>query len=599
MRLIKYLFIFILLITAAMGGTWYYVTNKLTDEINSKYAGKKMFAMNVDKSKYYFSFEKATPAGFPYRVSWKFEGLKEEGIGAGTNSGSLITYTSPVECGYNLLTQKFFVSYDGEINAKYKPINRGFGSKLKIHDFLLNVNFPVGKTLFNLVKGMNDPVELFNNVGDINISTDRVEIFDLVDNKKVYDKPYEHLKITFVHAKKYTSVEDLMNNIPQHYTVNYKAETKPMDTAINRRLPASLFYGFSGLPSGAKINMSAKIDTLAKKHTEFRKGLKVKASGSFDSPYVSMPNLVLNYSGHEKIVSNFHIDSNSTIRLKEGAFDKLFQLYFLLVHNKIKNKYVGGEIKYIIENKAAFGFNELENSNYYFDLNMNASNDGKYNHYNVKNFSLKSDKSGIKMHQHAKISNNANHTIADGNLEIQNYIRLIDFFSPYVYRFGQFKLLDNEVKGFYTETTKELMKNISNNPKSDSKDLSFDFLYNSDNAQASKFGSVKISEIKDKFLEILYSKLLGKVGLNGRTMEELQKLIPGLKGDDKILQKLAPNLKSFDKKEIEKKVEKEVQKQVDKIEKEVEKVIPGQAKEVIDQVIPGGKVDKDLLNKLF
>ena len=298
MRVIKVLIIVAVLVLAGVSGGWFYVTNKVADQINNEYAGKKFAVKGVDNSDYFITFDRVTPTGFPFKFAWKVTGWSEE------SRSAKISYKSPVIFGYDLLTQKVIVDYDGEINSAYKPQKAGFGAKLLINDYAIRVNLPLTVSLMNTLKELDDPIQIVNHIGNINISTGTVQVFDLVDNEKFYDKDYEHLKFTFKPKKEYKSLDDLMNNIPQYYTANYVVKTNSIN-ARTRRLPVSLFYGFSSIPAGFDIKADVVVKTKANNIEEIQKGLDIKANAECTSRFVNIPSFKLDYkSGTTLLVGN-------------------------------------------------------------------------------------------------------------------------------------------------------------------------------------------------------------------------------------------------------------------------------------------------------
>jgi hypothetical protein len=55
--------------------------------------------------------------------------------------GSLISYDAPIKIGYSFLLQSLYISYNGDIDSAYKPVQRGFGAILKIKDYLISLGF--------------------------------------------------------------------------------------------------------------------------------------------------------------------------------------------------------------------------------------------------------------------------------------------------------------------------------------------------------------------------------------------------------------------------------------------------------------------------
>jgi len=583
MKLVRFLVIILVLLLAAVSGAWYYVTNQVAKELNNKYSGKQFEVQGIDKKDYFITFDKVAASGFPFKISWEFSGWTEE------SRTAKITYSSPIKLGYDLLLQQAFVSYDGEITAAYKPAKHGFGSKIQVSDYSIKVDLPLSRKLVDTLKNMDDPIEIINHVGDINIASKKVQIFDLVDNEKFYDKEFERLKLTFIPQKEYKNLEDILANIPQHYTVDYIVKMHPM-TAELRRLPVSLFYGFSALPSGLDMAASAVIKTNGNNIDEIKKGLEVKAEATCDSPFVNMQNFKLAYkAGDDAAGRDYVLDTNSKIHVKTGMFDELFASYNRVALQVIASpagRIVDKEIQYVIQNKDKFRFKDLENIDYDFNLKMNSSHTDDKLYMKVDDFSIFSKDSGIKLqHEMETESSQGKKWFAKGLLYIKNYPSVVDFTSGYIYRFGKFRFLSEEARELYVDVNTEFLKSISDYPDSTSNDLSFEYVVNSKNLDKTEFGSVRFDQIAQLYTLMLYQKLFGKVGHGGDVLARMQKIIPDINSSDPILQQILPKI-SGDA------VGRSIQKEIDK-------AVPSEAKDIINKFIPKGAFNgKNLLKNL-
>ena len=574
MKVIKIIFILLVLALLSLAGLWYYVTDKVATELNTKYAGKEFAVKGIDKTDYFITFDKVVPSGFPYKISWEAIGWKEE------SRGAEIIYKSPLEFGYDLMLQRVFVNYSGDIVASYKPAKHGFGALLKIDNYSIGVDIPLNKELFKTLKGMKDPAQIVNHISEIKISTGKVEIFDLVDNEKFYDKEFERMKLSFLPKKTYENIEDFLANIPQEYKIHYVVKTKQNKAAV-RRLPVSLFYGFSALPAGFDFTANAEIKTKGKAYGEFMKGLEVKADIICESNYVDLPDLKIQYkSGNYIDGRDFMLDTSSKIKTKSGLFDQIFEMYSLYAPLVVKTplgREIDHEIHYIIQNKEVFKFKDLENSSYDFSLKMNSANTNTKKHLKIDDFSILSNKSGIRL-KHEMQSNVGpkSNWFAKGILYLTNYPSVIEFTSGYIYRFGKFKILNDEARQLYIDVNKSFLKDISDHPGSTSNDLSFEYIIDSNNMDQSKIGSVKFGQIVQLYTLMLYQKLFDKVGHGGDVLARMREILPKIDGNEPLLQKILPRISGGD---VVKK----------SIEKQIDKAIPGGAKDIIGKLVPKDK----------
>lgn len=574
MKIIKIIFIFLVLVLFSISGLWYYVTDKVATELNEKYAGKEFAVRGVDKTDYFITFDKIVPSGFPYKIAWEAIGWKEE------SRGAEIIYKSPPEFGYDLMLQRAFVNYSGDIVASYKPAKHGFGAFLKIDNYSIGVDIPLNNELFKALKTMKDPVEIINHISEIKISTGKVEIFDLNDNEKFYDKEYERMRLSFIPKKSYENVEDLLANIPQEYKIHYVVKTKQNDAAI-RRLPVSLFYGFSSLPAGFDLTVDAEIKTKGKTYVDFMKTIEIKTDIICGSNYIDLPDLKIQYkSGDFGNREDFGLDTSSKIKIKPGLFDQIFELYGLYIPFIVKTpigRMLDQEIHYVIQNKDVFKFKELENNSYDFNLKMNSSSIKTKKYLKIEDFSILSDKSGIRL-KHEMESNVGpdSNWFASGVLYLTNYPSVIEFTSGYIYRFGKFKILNEEARQLYIDVNKSFFKDISDHPASTSNDLSFEYNIDSNHMDQSKIGSVQLGQIVQLYTLMLYQKLFDKVGHGGDVLSRMREILPKIDGNEPLLQKILPRISGGD---VVKK----------SIEKQMDKAIPAEAKDIVGKTVPKDK----------
>lgn len=584
MKLIRFLVIILLLIIAVICGVWYYITSHVANEINKQYAGQQFAVKGLDKKDYFISFKEVVPEGFPFKLSWSAKGWMEE------SRTAKISYSSPVKFGYDLLLQEAFVSYDGEIIAAYKPEKHNFGSRLKITSYKIAVDLPLNRKLIHTLKNMDDPIQIINHLGNINISSRKVEIFDLINNEKFYDKDYEHLKLSFVPQKQYANLDDLLSNIPQYYTVDYIVKMNPLEATV-RRLPVSLFYGFSALPSGLDMAASAVIKTAGNTIDEITRGLQVKADIVCDSSFLNMSDFKLDYKSGDDIAGrDYALDMTSKLHFKQGMFDELFKRYEFVALQVISSpagRLVDREIQYIIRNKDKFKFKNLENSDYDFNLKMNSSHSKGKLYMKVHDFSIFSQDSGIRLkHEMETTQQRDNKWFAKGILYLKNYPAVVDFTSGYIYRFGKFRFLSEEARELYIDVNKSFLKDISDHPDSASNDLSFEYSIDSRDLNKTEFGSVRVEQVVQLYTLMLYKKLFDKVGHGGDVLARMQKILPEIDGNEPLLKKILPKISGSEA------IEKSIQKQIDK-------AVPKDAKDVINKLIPKNVLSGKILQKNF
>lgn len=579
MKLVKIFSFFIILILLGLGSSWYYVTSQVAQDINAQYAGKKMPIKGLNKQAYFVAFDNISPAGFPYKISWKVNGWSEE------SREAKITYHSPIYFGYDLLLQKLFVTYDGEVTAAYKTAGRGFGAKLKIEDYAIEVDLPLTSKLLQTLKSIKNRFGIMNHIKGVSVSSGSVDVFDLVNNEKFYDKEFEKLQLSFIPQKEYKNIEDFLNNIPQDFNIKYTVKTKPNE-AKTRRLPESWFYAFSALPSGFDIDANIDIKTKGNNIEEIKKGLDVKVEAKCASPFVNFNDVKFKYKGGmDKLGRDYSAGMSSKIFFKEGMFDEAFHRYAMFAPKLVTSpagRKIDQEVRYIIANQKAFKFKELENQEYDYNLQFVTSENNKRKYVRIDDFSIFSKESGIKLkHEMETLTKNKSKSTAEGVLFIKNYPSVVEFSSGYIYRFGKFKFLKDEARALYIDVNKAFLKSISDHPKSKSNDLSFEYSGNPNDLTKVKIGSVKVDQIAKLYSLMLYQKLFKKVGHGGDVLGRMKDIIPDLDENEPFLKKILPRISG------EKTIEESIQKQIDK-------ALPGKTGEALKKALP-----KDLTKGLL
>ncbi|MFK7967925.1 MAG: hypothetical protein AB8B68_02015 [Rickettsiaceae bacterium] len=447
-------------------------------------------------------------SGFPFEIAVNVHGWKED------SRNALISYNAPIRIGYSLLSQSAYISYNGDIDSSYKPVQRGFGATLQVRDYLIKINIPLTKELFSSLAKMNNSVELVNYIKDISISTKKVQIIDKQEDEMFSDKEYENLSFSFVPAKYYQNLQDLLNDIPKEYKITYSVKTKPVNF-LSRPIPVSLFYGFPYLPSDVSASGEIIIKTNARTVEDLALNSEIKLELGFSASKIDLNSFKLEFKsdfddGNKKKRIKLLVDS--VINLKSGLFEELFKKYELIRPKFVAapiGRLINQEVVYIINNQDAFKLKDLENSEYLINFDITSSYNKNSASVDLDNFSIYSDQSGFKLSHESTIKLvNPKNWDAKGVFLLTNYSSVSDFISSYVYRFGKFRFLNEKARNLYFDVNKDFLKQMSDYPASKSNDLSFDYEINSKDLIEAKIGSVKIAQIPELYKFTLYRKLL-------------------------------------------------------------------------------------------
>jgi hypothetical protein len=550
MRIAKYILIFLVVLLACYCSCWYYIISNIRNDINARYATQKIYVKAlVNTEEYFITFDKASITGFPFDMELNLHGWKEE------SKGALISYHSPIKIGYSFTNQHAYIAYDGEIDAAYKPLASSFGAILKIKNYLIKLDIPLTRKLLSAISKMTDSGELVNYIKGIEVATGGVQITDKQENELFSDKEYEKLNFTFVPAKYYLTLEDLLNEIPSEYTVNYSVKTKPVKFSF-RPIPVSLLYGFFNLPSDFSASGKVKIKTEAKKAEELFSNFNAEVEVAFSAPKIDLNSFKLLFktglSPEKRKGTALSIDSK--IRLKDSFFEELFKKYEAIKPRVISThagRLVDQEVSYIISNKDIFRFKDLENSDYFLNLDLETTNNSKGPLVKLNDFSIYSGESGFKLTYRSQFNYmNGTNWKADGVLLIKNYPVVVDFNSNYILRFGDFRFLSDPARNLYIDVNKAFLKQISDYPTSTSNDLSFDYSISTDNWSEGKIGSSKIVQLPELYKILLYKKLFNVIDLHGDILIQIKKLLPNLDENEPVFKKILAQITEKDIKRI-------------------------------------------------
>ncbi len=550
MRIAKYILIFLVVLLAFYCSCWYYIISNIKNDINARYATQKIYVKAlVNTEEYFITFDKASITGFPFDMALNLHGWKEE------SKGALISYHSPIKIGYSFTNQHAYIAYDGEIDAAYKPLASSFGAILKIKNYLIKLDIPLTRKLLSAISKMTDSGELVNYIKDIEVATGEVQIIDKQENELFSDKEYEKLNFTFVPAKYYLTLQDLLNEIPSEYTVNYSVKTKPVKFSF-RPIPVSLLYGFFNLPSDFSASGKVKIKTEAKKAEELFSNFNAEVEVAFSAPKIDLNSFKLLFktglSPEKRKGTALSIDSK--IRLKDSFFEELFKKYEAIKPRVISThagRLVDQEVSYIISNKDIFRFKGLENSDYFLNLDLETTNNSKGPLVKLNDFSIYSGESGFKLTYRSQFNYmNGTNWKADGVLLIKNYPVVVDFNSNYILRFGDFRFLSDPARNLYIDVNKAFLKQISDYPTSTSNDLSFDYSISTDNWSEGKIGSSKIVQLPELYKILLYKKLFNVIDLHGDILIQIKKLLPNLDENEPVFKKILAQITEKDIKRI-------------------------------------------------
>lgn len=535
----KYFFYLIIALLCIYYAFWSYTLIKVTNYI-SKYSNQKIDILSGNADfKYFITFNQVSMTGFPFKFAIKISNLVEE-----SNSNKII-YNSPIIMGYDIMQSCIFLYFSGEIKALYKPLQSGFGSSINKKDFYINIKLPLKLQIINsILKENKDLFQIINFIQYFECYSNDVKIFDLVDNKKLYDADKEYFKFFMQNTKFYENLNDFLNNIPNKFDVIYDSKINYVDYS-SKLTPENLMHGYF-IPF--KINGKTNISLLTNK-----KSID-ELVNDFELKVLYSPNSGNNnYSYYHKHTSDSLSNSTeikSSIRLyfNKGIFNKIFESIEYIANNTNytnSNPKFHDIISYIMNKKNNFNFSVLEDKSYdfYIDTNFTANNNNLA--IKLNDFSLFYNDNGIRM------KSDSNITITDnikwsskGAIVLHSYQNILDHAIINANINTDYITKDKKA---LTDVIKNFLKTISNHPDSESKDLSFDYDINSTNFHNSTFGSVKITKLYPLYYLTLYQHGLIKGDIFNLN-EYINNILPNLdKNKTEFLNKLIQEPKKIDK----------------------------------------------------
>jgi hypothetical protein len=515
----------------------------LSNEINKQYANQDIKTNLIGSTEdYYVKFTKMEPAGFPFKIGFKIIDWSEE------SRVGKIECIEPIYFGYNLITQKIFGNYSGDIYALHKPLQSKFGSKVICQDYALSIRIPLNLKLLNILrKGEKNKFELINFVKNIELRSGKVEIIDLVDNEKLFDQDYNSFVFSFDKRKYYKSTQDFIYNVPSQ--LNIYQTTKINHSSFGRRLlPPNIIFGLN-LPFTTSGTNKITIKINNPKFEDFAKDLEIHYSAIDSTSAIHRAHGNIIYKGKiQNKDGKFSLKADSIFELKSGFFDKVFSgLKYFTSFAKTKS------VKTILRENITMDWllftvlepldnptiRDLERRSY--ELNIDADIVREANHVDLKisDLSLFSGSTGFRLKSENKLGDDL-HWYFAGVISFNNYLPIIDL----IFKKDVLGRMNNSspiIKDVYFETAKNFLKVISDHPESTSDDLSFEFSANSTKIDKATIGNIEAKNIKIFYDLALYKEIVKRSKIDGINDESNQLLLKipedGRKAFDLILQK--------------------------------------------------------------
>lgn len=528
---------------------WFISLLFLSHAINKQFANLDINTKAIGTGEeFYVRFSNVALYGFPFKIAIKINNYQEE------SSSSKIGCKSPIYLGYDLIRQGFFGNYSGEILANYKPIQAGFGSKILSDNYLFFIKLPLKyKLLKNIFSDEKNWFEIINFVKFIELKSNKIEIYDLVDNSKLYDQDYKITNITFKKRKYYNTLVDLLNNIPSRLEIFQK--NKINYAVWDRKIsPASLLFGihwpiFLNGENRLYINFHNPIFENLSNDLEI--GFNSNSTSNIHSGQVNAL-----YRGKlHKLDADVSLKLFANLSLNKGFFDAIFNFLKYLNNysertlanekpNILKNGSNGDVVKLFLDNLQSkinnSNLKKLEAKNYEIDANINLINLNNSLKFKFYNLSIFSGQTGFRLNTEGRFDKSLQY-FTKGLVSFDNYNKIIDHFISDD-MFSATQNYSQESRSLYSETLKYFLKNISDHPKSLSNNISLAFEVDSTDMDKGKVGLAEIKNLKKLFNLALYKKAIERMKTGENAKEKIKELLPNLNEDQqKALEQIISN----------------------------------------------------------
>ncbi|MDR0774299.1 MAG: hypothetical protein LBE72_03185 [Rickettsia sp.] len=516
--------------------SWLVIVTSVANKINGQYSNRYIAANSIDsEQKYFIKFNKVVSYGFPFKIALQVIGWHEEG------ENSIIEFNSPIYIGYDLLKQVCFVSYFGNATGRYKPIDLGFGTRFESGNYSFIAKIPLSFKLLKIFIQKKDPFEIINFIKELELTSDKTKIFDLVDGQKLYDEDHTIISFSLEKNKYYTDIEDFKNNVPQKLNIAYS--TKILESnIINRRIPAGLLLYRFAWPMPFSFEGKFYIKTNKSLYSEFAKDLEIKMiSSKFSSSIQESLTTLLYQSKVEEGSNDSHLKVESKIDLKPGFSDNILNsIQYLLSYISLlpNSSSLIEELQYINSNKDKFNLTELENHQYIFDLDIDfLARKQDIMRAQINNLSLFSNNTGFRLSSECRLDAFRKFDIK-GLIVFNNYLKATDIITNYFFNLGRFKTFSEDSRIVYKEGTKYFLKTISDHPDSNSGDISFEYKLDSSNIEKGKIGSVDFNKFLPLYYLALYKKASEKIHIGDNVTKRIQELVPDFNEHHSLLKQL-------------------------------------------------------------
>lgn len=472
-RVAKYSLIFLILISL-YSISWYVLSWILCKELGRYSSELKVRLINTDVT---YSFQKAMPYGFPFKIGAKIIGLHEDAQTYHTSHEGVVTL------GYDLIKQGAFFENIGQSTARVKPFDSGFGSVVNI-DSSYFVKLGLIKTFYQLSIKQIPIFELVNFIDYIRFASKNARVYDLTNQELIFDHDFIKFSLNWDKSKYYHSLDEMLKDIPDNYSINVQVAIG--EVAPRRAVIAPLSLVYLSLPPIDNVN----INFVANLATNKINPTPADLLNNFKLNIQALELDGKDASGKVKLSTEVQRSQQN----EDGSFDIEADLNFKNLHNLTKyleliNKQ-SPELE-ILKNQDLIQILEQP-----YDIKTSIS--GKYklspkiNKLTIDNLDFMLDDIGFNLKADTALSD-AKQWHFDGSLLLLKPDSVLRKIMAIAAIYTKADIGERERR---VSDTVRILKAISNHPTSESRDISIDFSFSND-MNSSRIGTIPLKFFKN------------------------------------------------------------------------------------------------------
>lgn len=514
---VKLPLIFITLMGIIYVVLWLKITADLAAIVSDRMSNKIFSVIQGHRVK----FTEVYPSGSPFVFEVELHGVTED------TPHALITHKNPVFIGYNLFSQELYMHYNGESIIETKPFKDNKILK-STGDFRYSLGVPINFSKIFESSTDTDVVNLFSNIHSINVHI-RDSALENDEKLKIIDGRNFDINLKFNHHRKYTSLEEIVNDIPKDYEVKMRIfNTHSMSQ--EQSLPYSLVYGIH-IPFNAQYTLTAAFHTGADKFVNIVNDFEVRnwqsTAVSDSEENESKINALANVSEDAGKVS---WDSVSKFKLKTSYsknLDTMIKTLLGLIPSssyQLENASTFRRADIAAMDFAALNLDTKDDPvNIALKVDMNVGKNGDSAEIEVPHFGINFHNVSLDVKSKTKIDLYKDWS-SEGVVSVVNFESLVKYIVDSYFTLHHISENGKFNSSFYTKMMSDFMHQIANSVSDTNGSMTIDYDLKSD-VTASKIGKFTWPETTLLYYATLL-KHLNMVSDEWEAMDKFKTLVP-------------------------------------------------------------------------